>query len=202
MKKIAQIIIFFVIISCNSQSNNLIPFEGNNGWGYKDKNGKIIIKEQFGIVSEFTTCGIAQVGTPNNGNYYIDKTGKKLDIPIYKTGNFIDDFSDGYARFKKNNKMGFINECGEITIKAQFEFVSPFYNGIAIVRKGFILVGEGPYKSFEGGSFGAIDKKGNLVINYNKFDFIYDFQTKDSTNAKIGNKFYSIDSKGNVINKL
>lgn len=197
MKRIFQLIVFLLITSCNSQSKEIIPFETDKGWGYK-QNGKIIIQPKFGIASEFTACGIAAVGDSENGNYYIDKTGKKLNIPILEIGNFIDDFKEGYARFKKNDRLGFINECGEIIINAKFESVTPFKNKIAIVRKDFEIIKDGPYKTKKGGKYGAIDKKGNLIIPY-KFDFISNFSDKKTANAKIDGKDILINTKGESI---
>ncbi|MBU3026360.1 WG repeat-containing protein [Zobellia galactanivorans] len=197
MKKIFQLIALFLITSCNSQSKEIIPFETDKGWGYK-QDGEIIIQPKFGIASEFTDCGIAAVGDSVNGNYFIDKTGKKLNIPVLKMGNFIDDFHEGFARFKKNEKLGFINQCGKIVIEAKFESVTPFKNKIAIVRRGFEVIENGPYKTQKGGKYGAIDKTGNLIIPY-EFDFISEFSDNNTANAKVGNKDVIINSKGKII---
>ncbi len=197
MKKIFQLIALLLIASCNSKSKEIIPFETDKGWGYK-QDGKIIIQPKFGIASEFTECGIAAVGDSENGNYYIDKTGKKLNVPILEIGNFIDEFQESYARFKKDEKLGFINECGEIVINAKFESVTPFKNEIAIVHRGFEIIENGPYKTQKGGKFGAIDKKGNLIIPY-KFDFISEFSDNKTATARIDNKDVTINSKGEII---
>jgi len=197
MKKIFQLIAFLLLASCNSQSKKIIPFETENGWGYK-QNEEIIIQPQFGIASEFTDCGIAAVGDSENGNYYIDKDGKKLNIPVLEVGNFVDSFQDGYARFKKDGKIGFIDECGEIVIPAQFESVTSFKNQIAIVSKGFEVITNGPYKTHKGGTYGAIDKDGNLIIPY-KFDFISSFSDEKTANAKIDGKDVIINAKGEIV---
>ena len=189
--------VFLLITSCNSQSKEITPFETSEGWGYK-QDGKIIIQPQFGIASEFTDCGIAAVGDAKNGNYYIDETGKKLNIPVLNIGNFIDDFQEGYARFEEDEKIGFINECGEIVIDAKFESVAPFKNGIAIIGKDFEIVENGPYKTQKGGKFGAIDKTGNLIIPY-KFESISDFSDDKTAKAKINDKDIFINSKGETI---
>ncbi len=196
MKKIFYLIALFSLVSCNSQSKKIIPFETSEGWGFK-QNEKITIEPQFGIVSEFTNCGIAAVGD-SNGNYYINSKGEKLDIPTLEIDNFIDPFKEKYARFKKDNKLGFINECGAIVIDAIYENVTPFTNGIAIVRKDFKIIEKGPYKILQGGKYGAIDKKGTLTIPYS-FDFISTFSTESTANAKINGKDVIIDFKGNII---
>ncbi|MGS0527301.1 hypothetical protein ACU8V7_21180 [Zobellia nedashkovskayae] len=87
MKKIFQLIALLLIASCNSQSKEIIPFETENGWGYK-QNEEIIIQPQFGIASEFTDCGIAAVGDSENGNYYIDKDGKKIKYSGLRSRQF------------------------------------------------------------------------------------------------------------------
>lgn len=198
MKKILYTLTILLLLQCKSTKEiDLAPFENENGWGYK--NGEnIVIKPKYGIVGEFTKCGIAAVGDAQGENYYIDKTGKKLDIPTYIVDNFIDDFKEGYARFKSENKFGFINECGEIAIEAKFEFAHPFNNTIAIVRTDFEKIKKENHTLFKGGKYGAINTKGELIIPFT-FDYISDFNSEGIAKAKIGDKPVKIDKKGTIL---
>lgn len=176
--------IIFLLFFTNCSKKSLIPFETSEGWGYK-KNNKIIIKPKYGIAGTFTDCGIAPVGD-KNGNYYINKKGRKMNIPTFETGYFLDKFINGVARFKKNDKIGFINECGEIVIQSKFDYAEPFYNNISIVYK----------KSIK--KYGAIDKEGKLIIPY-KFDRINNFKKDNKSKAKYKNKVVTINIKGEII---
>ncbi|MGB0880143.1 MAG: WG repeat-containing protein [Polaribacter sp.] len=189
MKNLSYLLALSILVSCSITHNNLTPFETKEGWGYK-KNGKIIIKPKYGIVGKFTDCGIAPVGD-KTGNYYIDKKGRKLDIPIFETGYFIDKFVNGFARFKKNDKIGFINECGEIVIQNKFDHAEPFYNNISIVSKT-------TKQNHSIKKFGVINKKGKLIIPY-KFDFIDRFNKDKQARARFKNKNVTINIKGEIL---
>ncbi|NEQ37567.1 MAG: WG repeat-containing protein [Okeania sp. SIO3I5] len=56
----------------------LIPFQKDGKWGYKDKDGNVVITPKLDAASEFY-LGIAQIQI-NNQIQYIDSYGKILDI--------------------------------------------------------------------------------------------------------------------------
>lgn len=47
----------------------------------------------------------------------------------------VDNFKQGFARIKKDQVYGFLNQCGEEVIPAQFEYAEPFNDGKALVKK-------------------------------------------------------------------
>ncbi|MFN8577595.1 MAG: WG repeat-containing protein [Candidatus Sericytochromatia bacterium] len=64
----------------------------------------------------------------------------------------INDFSEGIAGIKINNKWGFIDKTGKVVIKPQFKDISFFSNGLAFVKKNY--------------HWGAIDKRGKVAIPF------------------------------------
>ncbi len=199
MHKFLIFIQFVLLISCNAKAQEVTIFEDEKTelFGLK-KGNDIILKPTYIGIDQFTDCGIAGVIHPTDGYFYINKKGEKLDIPYMETEYQTDRFREGYARFKKNEKIGFIDECGKIVIDAKFKSITPFKNGIAIARKDFKIIKKGPYKIPKGGKFGAIDKNGNLIIPY-KFDFISEFSNDKTATAKIDNKDVIINSKGEIV---
>jgi hypothetical protein len=47
----------------------------------------------------------------------------------------VDNYKQGFARIKKDQVFGFLNQCGEESIPAQFEMAEPFNDGKAAVKK-------------------------------------------------------------------
>lgn len=86
---------------------------------------------------------------------YIDFTGR-LVIPhqFDLTFNYLWDFAEGLAPVQLGQKWGFINPKGEFAIPPNFEWVTPFSEGRALVRVG---IGGPPFK------IGFIDRNGKFV---------------------------------------
>ncbi len=88
------------------------PVETEDGWGYIDNGGKIIIEPKYDSARIFSE-GLAAVET-ENGWKYIDIKGKTV-IPEnpYTKAN---DFSEGLAAVCEDNTCGYINKTGEKAI--------------------------------------------------------------------------------------
>lgn len=136
--------------------------------GYIDNTGKIIINPQFDAAYPFSSDGIARVWTGGKTGF-IGKDGKYIVNPQfgslgpeYQVGTimiFTSDigsisFSDGLTAVSIGDKAGFIDNTGKIVINPQFEFASPFFNGLALV-----INSRGP----GGNDMGWIDKEGKFV---------------------------------------
>ncbi len=139
------------------EDKNLKPFydyKGNKKWGYKDKNGKIIIKPQFDNGYRFHE-GIA--GIKMNEKYgYINKKGKIVIKPIFDEQFY---FREGLAKVKINGKYGFINKKEAEVIKPKFYSANDFFEGLARVCTD---------SNCSKTSF--INKSGKIVLN---IDFLY-----------------------------
>jgi len=62
----------------------------------------------------------------------MDSSSTYIVPPKY---DWVTDYSEGCARFEKDDKWGYVNKKGQIVIPAQFIGVSPFINGRALVAQ-------------------------------------------------------------------
>ncbi|MCR5565589.1 MAG: WG repeat-containing protein, partial [Clostridiales bacterium] len=101
-------------------------------YGYIDRNGKQILPAVATWHNDFSE-GFAAVETLD-GNYYIDNTGKKYDLPEGVIGK---SFCNGYAVVTKGiNQYGLINKNMEIVVPMEYENVRNFNSkGIGPVKK-------------------------------------------------------------------
>jgi hypothetical protein len=96
------------------------------------------------------------------GWVYVRRDGTVIPMVTYDNGP--DYFQEGMARYKENNRIGFINEKAEVVIPAQFEWAFSFEDGVAVVCEGATPVKHGEYTLLEGGRWGAIDRTGKIII--------------------------------------
>lgn len=128
------------------------------------------------IGKEYKSAGLfsenmSAVSEEDNPISFIDVTGKVLFITKEIDGDLVDkvgSFVDGFVKFKTiNRKWGFINKEGKVAIKAKYDYVSDFREGIAEVgirelknkdsiELGYIL------------KYGFINEKGEEVIKIKK----------------------------------
>lgn len=94
--------------------------------------------------------------------HMIDSTGKTYGDAYQDTRVFAD---ATYAAVKINNKWGFVDKDGNITIEAQYEDARSFSNGLAAIK--------------HNGKWGFIDMSGKIVIEP-KFDGAKDFTSGGS----------------------
>jgi len=89
----------------------LIPFQKDGKWGYKDKDGNVVIPPKLEAAGEFS-LGIAQIQI-NNQVQYIDSYGTIFDINKPKLpenyNDEITDDADELVRFKENERHGYKN---------------------------------------------------------------------------------------------
>ena len=107
--------------------------------GLIDKSGNIVFspENKANAIGEFSD-GIARVrktaeitGAYSSYKYaYINTAGKKITDFIYDGA---DDFSEGLAAVKQNDKWGYIDKTGNVVIPFTYYEAYPFQNGIAKV---------------------------------------------------------------------
>lgn len=109
-------------------------------FGFKNKNGDVVIKPQFGFAYEFGEGGIAAVANPPGSDKdgvrfsFIDPSGKEI-AQAYPFDNGPDYFQDGFARIIDDAKLvGFINRQGKVVIPPRFVGAESFCNGRALVN--------------------------------------------------------------------
>lgn len=140
----------------------LVPFEKEGRWGYADSEGRVVIKPQYGMAGSFSGEGIAAV-VDGKGWAFINRKGAVLVRPFI-IDNGPDYFSEGQARFTEDGRFGFFNKRGVITIRAQYDFVLPFHEGLAAACIGCRFKRDGEHSSVIDGKWGFIDRRGNWVI--------------------------------------
>jgi hypothetical protein len=193
-------IIFIVYLIINAapvaaQEQALIPFEHDEKWGYKNKNGNVVIESVYFLADSFNTHGIAAV-VDDSGWVYINKKGISILRPfIYDNGP--DYFSEGLARYVSDNNIGFFDEKGSIIIPARFSFVLPFSEEMAAFCEGCKEIKDGEHSRMVGGKWGYIDKSGKVVVNaiYNRVGKF------EGSKARVEDESgsYYIDKKGNRV---
>ena len=147
-----------------SEREELIPFERDGRWGYRDRKGKIIVPAQFAIAQNFSRQGIAAV-VDEQGSAYIDQMGRVIIRP-FSFDNGPDYFKEGLARFNLNGKLGFFDKTGKIIIKAQFDFAEPFHDGLAAVCIGCRseIIDHGEHSVMVGGLWGYINQRNRIIV--------------------------------------
>lgn len=144
-------------------SDGLAAVVVGSKFGYIDHSGKIVIKPQFDAKSLYLGSGnydsplfkeglskVFVAGKP----VFIDKSGRVAVKPNLnlkdQTGDWIDNFSNGMALFRKGYRFGFINKRGTIVVNAIYDYAAGFSEGLAKVT----LKGQNFY----------IDSTGKMVI--------------------------------------
>lgn len=134
--------------------------------GYKNKKGDTIIP--FGKYMQcFTDTFIhfAIVYDKNNTDSKMVAINRKDEIifDAYYYDNGPDYISDGLFRIKRNGKIGYANEKGEIVIDAVYACANPFEDNKAKVALTCTLTKEGEYTRQESDAWFYIDRKGNKI---------------------------------------
>ena len=127
-------------------------FKGtNNLYGYVDNAGRIVVKPQYWLASEFTddrftlflrndltVDTIAMVQEPNKSIQFMDRNGNIIEQLTGKFSDLMNGFSEGLCTFSTYSpgwkKWGYINKFGDEIIKQQFLFAGSFKDGQAKVR--------------------------------------------------------------------
>ncbi|MBM9576238.1 WG repeat-containing protein [Leptospira sp. 201903070] len=146
----------------NCKKEPFSSFEENGKYGFKDSKGNVAIKPQYSFSYDFDENGVTFVF--GNGEWScIDEKNRVLLNP-FLFDNGPDPFLGGLARFKENHKIGFFDpQCNKI-IPALFDFAFPFEEDLTLVCLGCKSVKLGEHSKIEGGEYGLIDKKGNIIV--------------------------------------
>lgn len=96
------------------------------------------------------------------GRWYVIRRDGRL-APVMMTDNWAESFSEGLARSPVNEKVGFIDRGLRLVIPARYDGAYPFHHGTAIVCVGCTSQTVGEYSSYVGGSWGCVDRSGQLT---------------------------------------
>ncbi len=188
--------------------DDLAPVSNNDGkWGYIDKSGNLIVPCKYEWAQNFSE-GRAAV-TTNNLYGYINKEGIEFVKCEYSNAY---PFSEGRAGVVKDDKVGFINKKGKLVIPCQYDYNEDFlgfkdfarpgkysekYEILELSQKLDNIYSEGLVAVSKDGKYGAIDKKGQVVIPfaYDKIGCFIDGLAPVLVNDKWG----YIDKNDNIV---
>jgi WG containing repeat len=136
--------------------------EGNEGYGFMDKTGKMIIPLQFkqAGITNFMANGMSRAGV-NGKTVLIDKSGKI----VFKTskGN-IQGVSNGWVRmFTKNDRTGW----GYLSFKEKW-MIQPIYDDLEKIRS------DGRVAAQKNKLWGIIDTLENIILDFKYGSLFYE----------------------------
>ena len=218
MKTTIITIITTTLLSLTGFSQNLMPFKGENGkWGYKDKEGHVVIKASYDRAYEFSEgFGIVQ---KNDLFGYIDTKGKEISGIKFNIAN---KFQDGMAvvnigcewgidsDFRNicyGGKWGYINSSGQ-EIALEYDEASAFIDGYAFckIKPNINISGEKEWvdsvyaEAKKETGFFLINKKGERM-NKVGFEDVHGI-SKGLAAVNIADKWGYINTEGNKISEF
>lgn len=132
---------------CRDFSDGMAAASKGGLWGFIDTDGEWKIKPIYRGAWSFKE-GKARVKLLDGKYGYINKAGNQVIPANYDEA---DDFQEGYAVIKTNNRWQFINHEGKLLTEDSWEQVFPFKNGYARISNG--------------GWWGILNTSGNIIIN-------------------------------------
>jgi len=222
-KKIqAFILLIFTIANQSDAQNFVYKFKNADGgkWGYADINGKTIIEPQYRNCSDFSDCGIALVyeyiDSPlefiNINNQKIQSEPEEFSLKTDYSENYIQAYQNGFVGVYNDEKWGYLNSLGKLTIPFKYDEASVFSENHAIVKTGdnYLIIDtngvETPIKvnniketrsfteglariKMDGSNYAYINYNGDVIINLKALGcgyFSSGFSWVRSINKKIG----------------
>ncbi len=162
-------------------------------YGYIDKNGDVVIPVQFDQALGFSE-GLAAV--EKDGKWgFIDKN-EDVVIPMQDELYFARSFSEGLVVAEKDGKYGYIDKSGDMVIPIQYTH----FNGLDCVFDAIDLSfteGLATFATFDSG-IGFIDRKGNVIIPSDLYDYADPFSEGLAVVCKDGKSGY-IDKTTSVV---
>ena len=200
MKISAILIILFLFQSSevfSQPARVLTPYRQGDKWGYKLETGLVVIEPQFVQAKEFNEQGIALVYDAI-GWAYINVLGNTVIRPVL-IENAPEEFSSELCRFYQSRRFGFFDKWGRIVVPAQYEFALPFKEGMAAVCEGGKVVYDGKKYTCQGGKWGYINAKNEVVVKP-KYDEATDFEN-GKAKVRDGSEWFTARKDGKILNK-
>lgn len=157
--------------------NGIALVRNGKEYGYINTDGKYIINPQYKYALDFSE-DLACVVAENKSIKYINEKGKV--VINLKEAEFAGSFHNGLARVRIENKWGFIDKKGNISITPKYIFVKDFSEGLAP----FMI-----YKDDFTRFWGCINKDGDTIIKPDYWyidNFINELAVVADTNSKYG----------------
>ena len=115
------------------------------------------------------TLAAYPAGGKVRGQWYYTRGDGPL-VPVERYDNGPDDFVDGRARSRVGGKIGYIDRNLDLVIPAIYDGAYPLEKGVAVVCTACTLVSDGSHSWYEGGQWGRIDPKGDVVASFRPWE--------------------------------
>lgn len=132
------------LTSCGGRGQ-LLPINSSDGFGFVNRNGKVIIEPRYQWAEDFSE-GLAAVMVGDHWGF-IDASGKTVIEPRY---SWAGSFKEKRAVVQMEGKYGYIDQYGYLAAGALFDLADDFHEGLAVVKTG--------------GKCGFLDTSGNMVL--------------------------------------
>jgi len=186
--------VFIVLANLKTQetkvfSCDLVAVRTQDGWGYMNKKGELVIKAQFEEAYPFSNNGLALVYL-DGGYGFINTKGRYVVNPMYVDARPFEEDAE-LAVVKRNGKYGYVDDEGDEEIFCQFDEAYSFHSDLALVK--------------QGGKYGYINDDGKFVINP-IYDNAYNFN--DNGVGAVGKlvdgvlKYATINTKGKLLSEF
>lgn len=160
-------------------SENLIPIKDENGVGFINTKGNIIVSTAWDSVMPFKS---ERAIVSKNGKYgLINNEGKIIVCPQY---TFMEDCNNGLLLVKKDEKFGLIDVDGKMVLNLNYEWIYTFHDDMAMVRKG--------------DKYGFIDKTGKLTIPI-EWDSLGEFENGLASAININKNICGFINKNGIV---
>jgi hypothetical protein len=183
MKKFKYIIILFCFLnSLLGQNKFKIETKETETWksiySINDEKGNLIkLLDSAKYIVSFNDNSLRYFAVfviKNRKGWSAINSNEKILFEVYNQGDEInpDNLIENKIRIiDENKKIGFANEKGKIIIKPQFEFVTPFYKGNAIIAENCKKIpwdshadeSDCHHYSIECRKYGYINEKGRII---------------------------------------
>lgn len=124
-----------------SRSNGEVQTYDNYKWGVIDSKGNIVIKCEYKWIFISDDNQLITLNTYKNSYFVVDRNNNVI-VPPGEYG-FIDGFTKGYSRIKKNDKWGIIDTKGNVALPPEYDEIWNFYNkhnlkSCKVIKKGSV----------------------------------------------------------------
>jgi hypothetical protein len=178
MKKFLLLALMCLIFGTEGTGQNIRAYKDGSQYGFKDKDGDIVIQPKYEDARSFTANTAA---VKLNGKWGIINLNDKEIIPFKYEDAY--NFYKGLAPVKLNGKWGFIDKTDKEIIPFRYDIARNFSEGLAHVKLN--------------GKWGFIDETDKEIIPF-KYEDAFIF-TEGLAHVKLNGKWGIIDKTGKEI---
>jgi hypothetical protein len=141
---LAALLASLALASCG-YSRRLLPIQCQEGFGFIDQRGQVVIKPAFPQALPFSEGRAAFSDGEKWG--YIDTAGRTEVSPTF---DWAGSYREGRAPVRMADRFGYVDLAGELAVEGRYELADEFREGRAVVRRD--------------GRYGYIDTGGTEVV--------------------------------------